>query len=232
MHRPPPYATDEEERCCSTLRRYRILDTAPEPQFDRIANLAKRWFDVPIALVAFMDSWTGASSSRIATCRSANCQPRAISFCGHAILDDDVLVVGDATLDDRFSESPLVIGAFHIRFYAGAPLITASSHRIGTLCLFDPRPRSFTSRDKAGLRDLAAIIVDHLEMRRAIGNVHDDVETRRLAEAEAQRLAYHDALTGLPNRAELQRVIAGGLPFRAVPEYSPPSLPTSTTSRR
>ena len=54
MHRPPPYATDEEERL-STLRRYRIFDTAPEPQFDRIANLAKRWFDVPIALVAFMD---------------------------------------------------------------------------------------------------------------------------------------------------------------------------------
>ena len=211
MHRPPPHPMDEEERLVA-LRKYRILDTDPEPQFDRVASIARRQFDAPIGLVTFMDSDRNFLKARGDL--PFNESPRAISFCGHAILDDQVLVVNDASADERFSENPIVTGEFHIRFYAGAPLITPTGHRIGTVCVFDTQPReNFDEADKAKLKDLAAIVTDHLEMRLIVGNVHDEIQTRRLAEAEAKHLAYHDPLTGQPNRSHLKKVMAEGLPF-------------------
>ena len=212
MHKPPPHPMDEEERLAA-LRKYRILDTDPEPQFDRIAAIARRQFDAPIALVAFMDSDRNFLKARGDLPMTEG--PRDTSFCGHAILDDEVLVVEDTTKDPRFAENPFVTEGPEVRFYAGVPLITPSHHRIGTVCIFDTKPRhDFSEADKARLRDLADIVTDHLEMRLIVGNVHDEIETRRSAEAKAVELAYHDPLTGLPNRAFLQKVIAEGLPFR------------------
>jgi diguanylate cyclase (GGDEF)-like protein len=196
---------DEDQRLAA-LRQYRILDTDPEAQFDRVAEIARRQFGVPVALVAFMDSNRNFLKARGALPMSES--PRDISFCGHTILADEVLVVDDATKDARFAESPLVCAGPQVRFYAGAPLITPSGQRIGTVCLFDMKPRDdFGDVECEKLKDLAAIVVDHLEMRMIVGNVHDEIETRRAAEREARRLAYHDALTGLPNRAYLQDVL-------------------------
>ena len=218
MHRPPPHPMDEEERL-KALRKYRILDTDPEPQFDRVTAIARRQFDAPIALVAFMDSDRNFLKARGDLPLSES--PRDISFCGHTILDDEVLVVNDASKDERFAENPIVTGDFHIRFYAGAPLVTPSGHRIGTVCVFDVKPReSFGEADRAKLKDLAGIVADHLEMRLIVGNVHDEIETRRRAEAEAERLAYHDALTGLPNRTHLLKVIADSLPHQVKGELA------------
>ena len=211
MHRPPPYPLDEQHRL-EALRRYRIVDTDPEPQFDRIVDMAKRRFGVPIALVAFMDADRNFFKAR---CNLPMLDaPRDISFCGYTILDDGVLVVGDATTDERFAENPFVVGDFHLRFYAGAPLIASSGHRIGTVCLLDTKPNhSFSEEDARDLQNLASIVSDHLEMRLIVGDVHDEIKARRAAEAEAQQLAYQDVLTGLPNRAQLQKVIKEGLPF-------------------
>ena len=211
MYEAPPYPPEEEERLAA-LRRYRILDTEPEPQFDRIAELAKRRFDAPIALVGFMDAERNFLKARCDLPLTES--PRDISFCGYTILDDEVLVVPDATKDERFAENPLVVGDFHVRFYAGAPLIAASGHRIGTVCVFDTEARgTFGDQDKQDLKDLAAIISDHLEMRLIVGDVHDEIQIRRAAEATAHRLAYQDVLTGLPNRAHLQKIATEGLPF-------------------
>ncbi len=210
MHTPPPHPMDEEERLAA-LKRYRILDTGPEQQFERVVSIAKRQFDVPVALVAFMDSDRNFLKGRGELPFSES--PRDISFCGHTILDDAVMVVPDATKDARFRESPLVTEGHCVRFYAGAPLVTPSGHRIGTVCLFDFKPRDVlqeTEREK--LQDLASIVVDHLEMRLIVGNVHDEIETRRAAEAKATRLALYDTLTGLPNRAHLNKIFAEGLP--------------------
>lgn len=211
MHQPPPHPIDEEERLAA-LRRYRILDTDPEPQFDRIAAIARRLFDVPIALVAFMDSDRNFLKARGELPMSES--PRDISFCGHTILDDDVLVIEDAADDPRFAQNPLVEFDPQLRFYAGAPLITPSRHRIGTVCIFDVKPRhDFGEAEKAKLKDLAAIVTDHLEMRLIVGNVYGEIETRRQAEAKALQLAYKDPLTGLANRASLLKVLAEGPPF-------------------
>ena len=211
MPRLPPHPMDEEERLAA-LRRYRILDTDPEPQFDRVAEIAKRQFDAPLGFVAFMDSDRNFLKARGDLPMSES--PRDISFCGFTILSDDVLVVEDAENDPRFAGNPLVESDPNLRFYAGAPLITPSGHRIGTVCIFDVKPRhDFGEAEKAKLKDLAAIVTDHLEMRLIVGNVHDEIETRREAEARALDLAYKDTLTGLANRASLLKVLADGLPF-------------------
>jgi len=138
MHRPPPHPMDEDERLAA-LRRYRILDTDPEPQFDRVAEIAKRQFDAPIGLVAFMDSDRNFLKARGDLPMSES--PRDISFCGHTILNDEVLVIEDTKNDPRFAENPLVQSEPNLRFYAGAPLVTPSGHRIGTVCVFDVKPR-------------------------------------------------------------------------------------------
>lgn len=216
MHRPPPHPMDETERL-EALARYRILDTEAEPQFDRIVEIARRQFNVPIALVAFMDK------NRNFLKASGNLEdresPRDISFCGHAILTDQVTVVLDATKDDRFKNSPLVTSEPKVRFYAGAPLITHDKRHIGTVCLFDFSPRdSFDLDQRSTLAELASVVVDHLEMRFIVGNVSDEISTRKAAEEEVRWLAFHDPLTGLHNRVWLHKSFQDGLEFEDLPK--------------
>ena len=202
---------DEDERL-EVLRRYSILDTAPEASFDRITEIAGRQFDAPISLVTLVDENRVVFKSRCGL--DAAEAPRDGAFCAHAILSDETFVVPDASRDARFSNHPLVEGAMRLRFYAGAPLVTPTGHRIGSVCVMDTRPRpDFTSQDAQRLKDLAAIVTDHLEMRRVVGDVRIEVETRRSAEAQARHLGLHDPLTGLANRAYLQQVITEGTPF-------------------
>ncbi|MEQ8860953.1 MAG: sensor domain-containing diguanylate cyclase [Pseudomonadales bacterium] len=172
----PEKPTDEGTRL-DTLRALNILDTSPEERFDRLTRLAKRLFGVPIALVSLVDEdrqWFKSCEGL-----SATETPRDISFCGHAILGEDVLLVEDAARDVRFHDNPLVTEDPNIRFYAGCPLKVPNGSKLGTLCLIDREPREFTEEDLALLRDLA-----------------------RMAEQElaAVQLATMDELTLLSNR--------------------------------
>ena len=159
------------------LHALKILDTPPEERFDRLTRLAKRMFGVQIALVSIVDT----NRQWFKSCDGLNASEtsREISFCGHAILDEDIFLVPDAALDDRFRDNPLVTGEPRIRFYAGCPLRMANGSKLGTLCIIDRRPREFGGEDKALLRDLA-----------------------RMAEQEliAVELATMDELTMLSNR--------------------------------
>jgi diguanylate cyclase (GGDEF)-like protein len=172
----PQKPADEATRI-DTLRALNILDTAPEERFDRLTRLARRLFGVPIALVSLVDEqrqWFKSSQGLQATET-----PRDISFCGHAILGEDVFMVPNAALDVRFHDNPLVVDNPNIRFYAGCPLKVANGSKLGTLCLIDREPRNFSEDDLALLRDLA-----------------------RMAEQElaAIQLATMDELTMLSNR--------------------------------
>jgi len=164
-----------------TLRSLKILDTSPEERFDRLTRLAKRLFGVPIALISLVD----ANRQWFKSCDGLNASetPRDISFCGHAILGDDILVISDALLDERFHDNPLVTGDPKIRFYAGCPLTVANGSKLGTLCLIDQEPRKLGDEDRTLLRDLA-----------------------RMAEQEitALQLATMDDLTQLSNRRGFQ----------------------------
>ncbi|MEQ9643214.1 MAG: diguanylate cyclase [Alphaproteobacteria bacterium] len=158
----PPLPSNESARL-ACLRDYRVLDTAPEEAFDRVTRLAAGILGVPISLVSLVDADRQWFKSRVGL--DATETPRDFAFCAHAICDHEVMEVPDARRDDRFCDNPLVTGAPHIRFYAGAPLETADGHRLGTLCAIDTEPRQLDSDQKQQLHDLASIVIDELELR-------------------------------------------------------------------
>lgn len=147
--------------------RYDILGTPPEEGFDRITRIASRLLGTPIALVSVLDERRQWFKSRVGL--DVHETPRAHAFCAHAIRDLDVMVVDDATSDSRFRDNPLVTGDPHIRFYAGAPLRTRDGHNLGTLCVIDRAPRSFSVEQKRLLQDLANLVMDQMELRLLAG---------------------------------------------------------------
>ncbi len=155
----PPIPLDETCRLQS-LQSLRILDTEPEERFDRITRLAKRIFGTPIALVSLVDRNRQWFKSRQGL--EARETPREISFCGHAVAQNELLVVADAALDPRFRDNPLVTGAPNIRFYAGCPVRAPNGSALGTLCIIDTTPREFSAEDRAFLCELGSMIDDEL----------------------------------------------------------------------
>lgn len=147
-----PKHPEQELKRLDALKALHLLDTDPEERFDRLTRLAKRLFGVPVALVSLIDfnrQWFKSNQGL-----SAQETPRDISFCGHAILGNDVLVVPDTLLDKRFHDNPLVVNDPKIRFYAGVPLQVPNGSKLGTLCLIDRDPRSMSHEDLELLRDL------------------------------------------------------------------------------
>jgi len=155
----PTKPADEATRI-DTLRSLNILDTSPEERFDRLTRLAKRLFGVPIALVSLVDENRQWFKSCVGLTVSET--PRDISFCGHAILGDELLLVPDALSDERFHDNPLVTGDPNVRFYAGYPLKVPNGSKLGTLCLIDVVPRDLDAEDRALLRDLAKMAEQEL----------------------------------------------------------------------
>ncbi len=151
----PDIPADEDARL-ATLQSLGILDTQPEERFDRLTRMAKRLFGVPIALVSLVDNQRQWFKSVQGLAVSET--PRDISFCGHAILGDEILVVPDAAIDQRFADNPLVAGSPDIRFYAGCPLKAADGSSLGTLCIIDQQPRSMATDDLELLQDLASMV--------------------------------------------------------------------------
>jgi GAF domain-containing protein len=158
-----PLPANEDERLAA-LYALLILDTPPEERFDKIVAFAASEFDVPIALLTLVDrerQWFKASTG-IDVCETG----RDISFCGHAILQPEIMVVPDALQDARFADNPLVTGEPGIRFYAGAPLTMPSGAALGTLCLIDRRPRTLDAMELgilSTLRDLAVLELSRAE---------------------------------------------------------------------
>ncbi|MFZ6720840.1 PAS domain S-box protein [Undibacterium sp. Ji49W] len=180
----PALPHDEAIRL-QTLQACAILDTPAEERFDRLTRLARHLFQTPIALVSLIDTDRQWFKSRQGL--DATQTPRDISFCGHAILSQDVLYVPDARLDLRFSDNPLVTGKPNIRFYAGAPLRARNGQRLGTLCIIDSMPRTLSQDDIIALRDLADC-VEHEFSREEQQRQHHAL----LALTEITSLSYQD----------------------------------------
>ncbi len=155
----PTHPENEAVRI-QTLHSLNILDTEPEERFDRLTRLAKRLFNVPIVLVSLVDKNRQWFKSRIGidVCEGS----RDTSFCGHAILGNDLLIVTDALLDERFHDNPFVINEPKIRFYAGVPLTVSNNSKVGTLCLIDYNPHIFDEEDQSLLRDLGCMAQQEL----------------------------------------------------------------------
>jgi diguanylate cyclase (GGDEF)-like protein len=151
----PDVPQDEDARL-TTLYSLNILDTQAEQRFDRLTRLAKRIFGVPIALVSLVDDHRQWFKSSIGLNVSET--SRDISFCGHAILGNEVFIIPDAAKDDRFSNNPLVINEPYVRFYAGWPLKHLNGSKLGTLCIIDRKPRQLGQEDLEALQDLAELV--------------------------------------------------------------------------
>jgi sigma-B regulation protein RsbU (phosphoserine phosphatase) len=188
----------------AAVRRYDILDSPPDGAFDRICALAARIFAVPIATVTIVDEdriWFKA-------CAGLDVVqiPRVPGLCASAILHDDTYVIADGLTDPRVATNELVHGELGVRFYAAAPITTSDGHRLGTVNVISDKPRAVTAAELQTLRDLAAIVMDELELRLAA-----------MRELRREREARNAALEQQRHAEQLTRTLQRSL--------SPPTLP-------
>lgn len=215
---PPPKPSTERERQ-RELRSYRVLEGPLEPAYGDLTLLASEVCDAPMAALTLVDEDRQLFEAR----RGLDVEqiPRDSSLCAYAILEpDSVMVVDDAAVDARFSDN-LFVRSQSIRFYAGAPLVTAAGRALGTLCVMDRRPRSLSERQEQALRVLARQVVDRFEMGRTIHELQEALADRdryeeqlefyqrtledRLAEVGEQ--SDTDPLTRLRNRRALMECL-------------------------
>ncbi|WP_140987029.1 putative bifunctional diguanylate cyclase/phosphodiesterase [Asticcacaulis tiandongensis] len=162
--RCPSQIRDENQRI-HALNQYGLKDGSPLPSLDSVVRIAAQMFDIPAAAVNMIGSDTVFLAANHGVGDFDN--SRDVSFCAHAITQDDVLVVPDTHLDERFHDNPLVTGPANIRFYAGVPLRSPDGHAIGVLCVIDGKPRqAFRQQERENLKGLASLAVDKLELRR------------------------------------------------------------------
>lgn len=182
---------DERARLAA-VHRYDILDSPPEEAFDRIAAMAARLLKTPMATVAFVDAdrvWFKAVHG-LEGVRQVGCEP---GLCTSVIECGKPMAVRDARADAVARSHPLVAGKPGVEFYAAAPIITSQGHRIGTVSVMDTRPRRFGPQSAAALADLAALVMDRLELRlSALQMLQEERRLREEAErqqAEVERFA-------------------------------------------
>lgn len=158
----PPLPPDEKERL-KELYSYQILNTPQEEAFDEIVELASSICNAPMSTITLIDIDRQWFKSRVGMNGQAG--SRQISFCAHAILQDDLFVVPDASRDERFYDNPLVTEKPDIRFYAGMPLVTQNGFKVGTLCVMDHQPRALTENQLLALKVLSRQVIRLMELR-------------------------------------------------------------------
>ena len=160
-----PIPSDEPQRI-NKLNEYQILDTLQEQELDEITKIAAQVCDCKISLISLVDTDRQWFKSKYGL--EASEGPREISYCGHAIMSDELFIVEDSALDERFCDNPLFLNEPHVRFYAGAPLISPDGQRIGTLCVIDPQSKVIDQKQKLILKSLSKQIITIFETRKLI----------------------------------------------------------------
>jgi two-component sensor histidine kinase len=214
---PPPYTNNPKR--LATLAGYEILDTPPEPGFDDIAQLAMQICETPVALVSLVAGDRQWFKARIGF--EASETNLESSVCAHALIEPDLLIIPDLTLDARTRRNPLVTGEPRARFYAGAPLRAGNGEVLGSLCVLDsvPRPAGLTAGQASALRNLARQVITQLELRRALRERDQFLAEQRKAESRRNALLdLGDGLRDVATIAEMTRVAAAivGLTLGAI----------------
>ena len=195
----PKFPIDEAQRLAA-VRSYHLLDTLPEKDFDNITALTANICDVPISLVTLLDADRNFLKSHYGI--PFNESPRDISFCGHAILEEsNIFIIEDARKDDRFKDNPLVTDMNAI-FYAGVRLVNSDGYPLGTLCVFDTKPRVLTKSQKKALTAMAYQVVNLFEARkrnRALLSVQKELRERNEELKNFAGVVSHDMKMPLAN---------------------------------
>lgn len=205
---PAPIPVTDAQRLAS-LRALEILDTPSEERFDNIVRLVADLFEAPISYISLVDENRQWLKSRIGLdfCES----DRSSSFCGHAILEKEALVIPDTLKDARFHDNPMVTGAPFARFYVGQPLTAPDGHTIGTLCLMDQKPREFTARDRQVMKDIAKLVerevslLDTIRLQASLIETKDQLlrTEQNLAKELAEAAEYVKKLLPAPMEGEV-----------------------------
>lgn len=203
----PNYHPNEALRM-DAVRSYGLLDTLPEEEYDQITKLIASICETPISLVAILDTDRNFFKSHHGI--SFNESPRDISFCGHAILEpENLFIVEDARLDPRFNDNPLVQEENAI-FYAGAPLFDSNGLPLGTLCIFDTKPRVLSDTQKEFIIAMARQVVKLFELNKhniALENAKAILELRNKELKEFAGVVSHDLKSPLANITSLARLL-------------------------
>lgn len=189
----------EEQTRLAVLAGYDILDTDAEIQFDSLASLVASICKTPMAIITLLDERRQWFKSKVGL--DIDETPREIAFCDHAIRQKNLFVVPDTHLDPRFANNPLVLGPPHVRFYAGAPLLTRDGLALGTLAVLDRKPRTLDDVQRETLRVLSAEVVAQIELRKNLIALEEAVRERELSE-ERLRAAYRELEARVAERTE------------------------------
>lgn len=183
---PPKLPLNEAERL-QVLYKSGLLDSPEEAEFDRFTRLAQALFGCKISLFTLVDENRQWFMSRQGTALKET--PRDVSFCAHAVFDDKVLYVPDATEDARFADNPLVTGQPAIRLYAGVPLHSVEGFPLGTLCIIDDMPRELNQLQLTLLQDLAALAEAEIARGSLRKQAKQLAQEKELLEHQRQRLS-------------------------------------------
>lgn len=201
----PPKPFNEKERL-RELNRFNILDSAPEPEFDELVELASRICKAPISMISLVDENRQWFKSKIGF--SADQTDRDISFCGHAILNNDVMVVSDTASDQRFSDNPFLTETPPIRFYAGAPIVS-NGHTLGTICILDVIPRNISEEEIRTLKILAGQVKKLLELRLSNQSLKLQLQVDHVQKESLQAIARTNNLLISVVRDKVGKTIEG-----------------------
>ncbi|MCW9038048.1 GAF domain-containing sensor histidine kinase [Altibacter sp.] len=203
-----PKAPYNEAERLAELHSYNLLDTLPEVDYDNITALIASICDVPISLVTLLDKDRNFLKSHFGL--DIQESPRDISFCGHAILNDnDLFIVEDARKDERFYDNP-IIEEYGTVFYAGAPLRNENGYALGTLCIYDVKPRALSEKQKNSLKLLAKQVVNLFELHRKNARLLElQAEQKRRNERlhSFAHVVSHDLKSPLANITSLTRLL-------------------------
>jgi signal transduction histidine kinase len=179
------------------LYRYNILDTSAEDEFDDIVKLASRICNAPVSLISLIDTERQWFKARVGLDTEET--PRDVSFCSHGILNNNLFIVPDASIDQRFVDNPMVTGSDGIRFYAGVPLTSQEGNNLGMLCVKDTVPRNLTNEQQDALKILGKQVVQLMELRLK------NKELERITEAQRRIISIiaHDVRSPLSSIVSL-----------------------------
>lgn len=203
----PKFPDNEKERIAE-LKKYNLLDTLSENDFDNITALIAAICEVPISLITLLDSDRNFFKSHFGL--DFNQSPRNISFCGHAILqEEEIFIIEDSTKDERFKDNPLVTEMKAI-FYAGVPLVSNNGFKLGSLCVFDHKPRKLSKVQITSLKALAKQVVILFELRKKnklLTEFQKELQQRNERLVKFAHVVSHDLKSPLANITSLTRLL-------------------------